>query len=49
MPYLASRHSPEAQQPPKPVTSYRRLVLAIMSVVFAVGVLSVCVVSVTTA
>ncbi len=49
MPYLASRHSPEPEQPPKPVTSYRKLMLAIMSVVFAVSVLSVCVVSVTPA
>ncbi len=49
MPYLASRHSPEPEHPPKPVTSYRKLVLAIMSIIFAVGVLSVCVVSVTAA
>ncbi|MBB4349305.1 hypothetical protein GGE35_002927 [Rhizobium cellulosilyticum] len=46
MPYLASRHSPETEQP-KPITNYRKLLLAIMSVIFAVGVLSVCVLSVT--
>ncbi len=49
MPYLASRQSPEPEKPPKPVTSYRRLILAVMSVVFAVSVLSVCVLSVTAA
>jgi|GEM_PF-5936162 hypothetical protein len=49
MPYLASRQSPEPEQPPKPVTSYRRLILAVMSVVFAIGVMSVCVLSVTAA
>lgn len=49
MPYLASRRSPEADQPPKPVTGYRSLIFAVVSVVFAIGVLSVCVLSVTTA
>ncbi len=49
MPYLASRQSPEVEQPPKPVTNYRGLVLSIVAVLFAVGVLSVCVLSVTSA
>lgn len=46
MPYLASRNSPETEQP-KPFTTYRKLILAIMSVIFAVGVLSVCMLSIT--
>ncbi len=49
MPYLASRHSPETEQPPKPVTNYRGLALSIVAVLFAVGALSVCVLSVTAA
>lgn len=49
MPYLASRQSPETEKPPKPITSYRSLILAIASVVFAVSVLSICVLSVTAA
>lgn len=48
MPYLTSRHSPETEQP-KPITNYRRMALAIASVIFAVGVVSVCVLSVTAA
>lgn len=47
MPYLASRHSPEVEQPSEAVTNYRGLVLSIAAVLFAVGVLSVCVLSVT--
>lgn len=46
MPYLASRHSPETQQPAKPVTKYRDLILSVASVVFAIGVVSVCVLSI---
>lgn len=49
MPYLASRQSPEPEQPPKPVTNYRGLVLLIAAVLFAVGAISVCVLSVTAA
>lgn len=49
MPYLASRQPTEPEQPQKPVTRFRSLILAVMSVVFAVCVLSVCVISVTTA
>lgn len=46
MPYLASRHSPETEQPAKPVTQYRDLGLSIASLVFAVGVVSICVLSI---
>lgn len=49
MPYLASRRSPEADQPPNPVTGYRSLVFAVVSVVFAIAALSVCVLTVTAA
>ncbi len=35
MPYLASRQSPETEKPHQRVTSYRSLILAIVSVVFA--------------
>lgn len=47
MPYLASRQSPETEKPQRAVTSFRGLFLAIVSVVFAVSVLTICVLSVT--